>query len=135
VDIVLELLDHTVGVLEGVLQRLGLKHAVTGGSLAGWGCRWVFWSSWLSFHEAVIWRRILRAATLLRPRTPGDSLCQLLVLGRELLHFALHRTFFGLGHGHIAPESREFSLVLLDLIDVVVVELRVHLLQLLQFPF
>ena len=135
VNVVLELLNHAVGVLERVLEGLRFKLAMAWSSLAWRRWRRMFRGQTFSLVEALIRRVLLRRVVLVAPHAVGYSLCELLVLRGQIFHLALKGISLRLSHGHIASQTRQFRLVLLDLVDVVIVELCVHALELLELAF
>jgi len=132
VDVILELLDHTVSVLQRVLQCFRFELAVAGSCLAWRGWRRMFWGQSISFVHVVIRRSFVRRHMVITPHPVCYSLCKLLVLRREIFDFSLQSIPLRLSHGHIPSQTRQLRLVLLDFVDVLIVELCIHALELLK---
>jgi hypothetical protein len=104
VDVVLELLDHTMSMVERVLQSFRFELAV---ARRGFGRRWrrgALRSDGIPFLNYIIRGILIRRSSLGFPHPVGHMFGKLLVLGRELVDFTLQCVSFGLAGTDVAPE-------------------------------
>jgi hypothetical protein len=88
VDVVLELLDHTMGMLERMLQRFRLEHAMTRSSFVWRRRRRVFRCLGIALLCTIVGRRILGWNLLINFHPVSHSLCKLLILIGKIFDFA-----------------------------------------------